>query len=79
MDIDLSNREKKNNLKKWLLHNLVTKEVGAKITGQTTNAFSQSVKLGLIAPFYETEGKGPAKVKLYLRCELEEYAKNKRK
>lgn len=78
MHIDLSNPEIKKEFSKWLADHLVSKEIGAQITGQTTNAFNQSVKLGQITPFYETNGKGPAKVKLYLREELEEYARTKR-
>ncbi|MEW4403824.1 hypothetical protein AB1I62_08860 [Enterococcus sp. AN402] len=42
------------------------------------NAFNQAVKIDHIIPFYKTEGKGPAKVKLYLREELEEYTNRKR-
>lgn len=78
MEIDLSNKTTKKELANWLSHHLVSKEIGAQITGQTTNAFNQAVKLGHIIPFYETEGKGPAKVKLYLREDLEEYASKKR-
>lgn len=78
MNIDLSTKEQKKEFSDWLAYHLVSKEIGAQITGQTPNAFNQSVKLGYILPFYETGGKGPAKVKLYLREELEEYSKKKR-
>ncbi|MEB8419310.1 hypothetical protein NGG16_17925 [Enterococcus casseliflavus] len=78
MHIDLSNPKTKKDFSEWLSYHLVSKEIGAQITGQTTNAFNQSVKLGQITPFYETDGKGPAKIKLYLREELEKYAQTKR-
>lgn len=42
MEIDLSNKTTKKELANWLSHHLVSKEIGAQITGQTTNAFNQA-------------------------------------
>ena len=65
-------------LKQFMNDNLVNQQEAIKITHQSKTAFSQSLTTGKIKPFFETEGKGPAKVRLYLRSDLEEYAKNKR-
>lgn len=63
---------------KWLIANTVDKNGGAKITGQTPNAFLQSVKLGYIKPYYDNGEKGAASIRLYLKSDLEEYARIKR-
>jgi len=47
------------------------------ITGQSVSGFNQSVATGRIVPFVEFGDK--RKTRLYIRVELEEYAKNKRK
>ena len=59
-------------IQEWIYNNLVDKRKGAE-------AFEQAVRLKYIPPFYENEGKGSAKIKLYKRSDLELYAKNKRK
>lgn len=64
-------------IKKWIEDNLVLRDEAESITGQSTSAFGQSVSNGKIKSFVEF-GSG-RKTRLYLRSELEEYAKNKRK
>ena len=66
-------------IKKWLYENLLTKEQSRQITNQSAGAFNQSVNLGRIKPFFETNGNGVQKVRLYLKKDIEDYAKNKRK
>ena len=58
--------------------NLLTKEQSRQITNQSAGAFNQSVNLGRIKPFFESNGNGAQKVRLYLKKEIEDYAKNKR-
>ncbi|HFE9852547.1 hypothetical protein [Enterococcus faecalis] len=65
----------------YLRENIVDKQGAAKITEQTINAFAQSVKLGLVKPFFEIkhdDGERPT-VRLYHIDDLKEYAKNKKK
>lgn len=67
----------KDQIKKWIKENLVIQDEARKITNQSVSAFNQSVQTGRIHPFVEF---GEArKTRLYLRSELEEYAKNKKK
>ncbi|BCJ86436.1 hypothetical protein [Effusibacillus dendaii] len=66
----------KDEIKKWIKDNLVMQDKARTITGQSVSAFNQSVATGGIVPFVEF---GYArKTRLYLREDLEEYAKNKR-
>lgn len=66
----------KNEIKKWIEENLIMQDEARRITGQSVSAFNQSVATGKIEPFVEF---GEArKTRLYLRSDLEEYAKNKR-
>lgn len=65
--------------KTWLKENLVGKEQAILITDQSMTAFNQSVKRGLIEPFYEIEGSTRTKIRLYLKSDLETYKANKRK
>lgn len=65
-------------IKKWIEDNLCTREVARSITGQSDSAFGQSLATGRISPFVELES-GKRVVRLYLRSDLEDYAKNKRK
>lgn len=63
-------------IKQWIKDNLVMQEEARAITGQSISAFNQSVQNGKLQPFVEY---GEArKTRLYLRADLEEYAKNKR-
>ncbi|MDC4249088.1 hypothetical protein [Enterococcus faecium] len=66
-------------IKSWIYNNLVDKRKGAEITGQSVKAFEQSVRLKYIEPFYENEGNGSSKIRLYKKSDLELYAKKKRK
>lgn len=66
----------KDEIKQWIQDNLVMQEEARTITGQSTSGFNQSVATGRIQPFVEF-GDG-RKTRLYLREDLEEYAKNKR-
>ncbi|WP_172503297.1 hypothetical protein [Enterococcus faecalis] len=65
----------------YLENNVVDKQGAAKITGQSLNAFTQSVKLNAIKPYFEIKhvnGERPT-VRLYHVDNLKEYAKNKRR
>lgn len=63
-------------IKKWIKENLVMQDEARTITGQSISAFNQSVATGKINPFVEF---GEArKTRLYLRSDLEEYAKTKK-
>lgn len=64
------NREE---LKKFLADNLITKQQAMRITGQSHSAFQQSVNTGQLKPIYQ-QGQGTGKVRLYLKKEVEEYA-----
>lgn len=64
------NREE---LKKFLADNLITKQQAMRITGQSLSAFNQSISTKQIIPIYE-QGEGAGKVRLYLKKEVEEYA-----
>lgn len=67
-----------NNLKeiqKFLDENLLTKQEAMKVTGQTTTSFNQSIATGRLKPFYD-HGKGTGRVRLYLRSDVEAYAKD---
>ena len=65
-------------LQQFMNDNLVSKQEAYAITGQSMEGFSQSVKLGLVKPFYESEGAGRAKTRLYLKSDLEKYRDSKR-
>lgn len=65
-------------LKSFINDNLLTKKEASAITEQTPGAFNQSVALGYIKPFYESEGVGSSKVKLYLKSDLEAYRATKK-
>ncbi|MED5094534.1 hypothetical protein [Bacillus safensis] len=65
-------------IKKWIADNLVDREEGRKITEQTPVAFTQATQKKVIIPFFHI-GEGRTKKSLYLKSELEIYAKNKRK
>lgn len=62
---------------KWCEENLVTASEGHKITGQSLKGFNQSVMLGGIKPFITFGEK--RKTNIYLRADLEDYARNKKK
>lgn len=62
----------------YMCDNLLSKQQAMLITKQSATAFQQAERTGMFHPFFETPGKTSAKVKLYLRSDIEEYAKNKR-
>lgn len=65
-------------VQQWMKQNLVDKKGAAEITGQSMTGFNQSVNLGYIVPFFDNGKKGSSSIRLYLKSELEIYAKNKR-
>ncbi|MCA5014570.1 hypothetical protein H3T55_16290 [Enterococcus sp. S22(2020)] len=76
--MNLSNDQELEEFKTFLEENLLTKNEAMLITNQTGRSFNQSVATRQLQPIFESDGKGPAKVKLYLRSQVEEYAKNKK-
>jgi len=69
------NPEELNKIKIWGQENLMTRQQAAEITGQSYAGFSQSIKLGLIKPFLSFGNSGPTVVRLYLKSDIEEYAR----
>lgn len=68
---------KNDEIKKWIEENLIMQEEAMKITKQSKSAFNQSVATGNIKPFI-VYGKR-RKIRLYLKSDIEEYAKNKKR
>lgn len=62
-----------NEIREWILDNLVTKQGAMKITGQSGPAFQQAVRTNVVNPFIEYN-ESPM-VRLYLKSEIEAYAK----
>lgn len=60
-------------MREWILNNLVTKQGAMKITGQSGPAFQQAVRTNMVTPFVEYN-ESPV-VRLYLKSEIEAYAK----
>ncbi len=67
----------KETARKWIKNNLCMQDEAREITSQSVSGFNQSVSAGKIEPFVEFGE--TRKTRLYLRSELEEYAKNKKK
>ena len=67
----ISSEEKE--LQLWMEDNLFGRDSACQITDQSPRAFTQSVATNKIIPFFESQ-----RVKLYLKSDLEFYAKNKR-
>lgn len=65
-----------NEIKDWIKNNLIMQDEARSITGQSVSGFNQSVATGRIKPFVEF-GKA-RKTRLYLKADIEEYAKNKK-
>ncbi|MGG3987669.1 hypothetical protein [Bacillus smithii] len=61
-------------LRKYIDENLLTKQEAMKITGQSISAFDQAVQTGQLLPFYD-HGKDRSRVRLYLKADVEEYAR----
>ncbi|MGY3219157.1 MULTISPECIES: hypothetical protein [Bacillus] len=68
----------KEEIKKWMEQNLVGTDEAREITGQSRSAFNQALETKRIIPFFST-GEGTGKRNLYLKSDLEEYYKNKKK
>lgn len=66
----------KEEMKKWIEENLIMQDAARAITGQSVTGFNQSVSTGKIIPFVEFGE--VRKTRLYLKADLEEYAKNKK-
>lgn len=64
-------------LKTYLASNLLTKTEARAITKQSQTAFNQSIQTGTLQAFYE-KGENQSKVRLFLKEECEEYARNKK-
>lgn len=67
---------KQEEIKKWIEENLIMQDEARSITGQSAGAFTQSVATGQIKAFADFGN--ARKTRLYLRSEIEEYAKNKK-
>lgn len=63
-------------IRKWIQENLIMQDEARKITNQSVSAFNQSVATGRIEPFVEFGEK--RKTRLYLRADIEEYARTKK-
>lgn len=72
------NEEKLQEIKQFMQENLLSKREAMEITGQSAQAFLQSVNMSYIKPFFETSG-STQKVRLYLKSDMEEYRDKKRK
>ncbi|MGA5692674.1 hypothetical protein [Cytobacillus pseudoceanisediminis] len=64
-------------VKAWIEQNLLMKNEAMKITQQSSTAFGQAVDTGRIKSFVEFGDK--RKTKWYLKADLLDYAKNKKK
>ncbi|WP_143804678.1 hypothetical protein [Paraliobacillus ryukyuensis] len=62
------------NFKLFIDKNLLTKQEAMKITEQSLTAFNQAVNTGKLSPFYD-HGEGRSRVRLYLKEDVENYAK----
>lgn len=62
-------------IQKWCQKNLINRKEAAEITGQSFDAFSQTIKQGRIKPFLEVGESGPSMIRLYLKSEIEEYGR----
>lgn len=69
------NPEDLKKIQAWCQENLVNRQQAAEITGQSYTGFSQSIKLGTIKPFLSFGNSGPSVVRLYLKSDIEEYAR----
>ncbi|MEK3718892.1 hypothetical protein [Paenibacillus sp. FSL R7-0333] len=63
-------------IKEWIEQNLVMRDEAQIITGQSATGFGQSIQNGGVKAFVEFGEL--RKTRLYLRSDLEEYARNKR-
>lgn len=61
-------------LRKYINENLLTKQEARRLTGQSLSAFNQAVRTGQLKAFYD-HGKDQSRVRLFLKTDVEEYAK----
>lgn len=67
-------------LKEYLQENLLTKDEAPKFTQQTQASFDSTAKLkSVIQPFFSKQKNGRTTFKLYLKSEMIEYGKNRRR
>ena len=66
----------KQEMKRFLEDNLLTKKEAMEITGQSLSAFDQAVTTGRLMPFFE-RGKGRGLVRLYLKEDVKQYNKER--
>ena len=66
----------KQEIKRFLEDNLLTKKEAMEITGQSLSAFDQAVMTGRLIPFFE-RGKGRGLVRLYLKEDVKQYNKER--
>lgn len=71
-------KENKHHLQQYLAENLLPNYEAMELTGQSINAFNQSVKLGYVLPFYWCEKNGRKQYMLFMREDLIYYKKRKR-
>ncbi len=61
------------NYKQWIEENLLTPKEAMELTKQSRTAFNQSVATGRVKTFISKDT-----IRLFLRSDIEEYAKNKK-
>lgn len=61
-------------MQRWIEENLLTPKESMEITNQSRSSFNQSVNNGFIKPFISKDG-----IRMYLKSEVEEYARNKKR
>jgi len=69
---------KKEELKKYIDNNLLTKQEAMEVTGQSLSAFNQAISTNNLKAFYD-HGKGRSRVRLYLKSDVKNYAKSAKK
>ncbi|MBU8596427.1 hypothetical protein KM908_09805, partial [Alkalihalobacillus clausii] len=68
----------KEEIKKYIDANLITKQEAMRITGQNIKGFDQTIASGNLKPFYD-HGEGRSRVRLYHRDDVEAYARQAEK
>lgn len=64
-------------IKKWIEDNLIQRSEAIKITGQADSSFGEALSAGRVKPFVQFGNKRITR--LYLKSDIEEYAKNKKR
>lgn len=68
----------KEEIKKYIDANLLTKQEAMRATGQNIKGFDQTIASGNLKPFYD-HGEGRSRVRLYHRDDVEAYARQAEK